>query len=285
MAKYVTIFLAVLLVGVATFLGVYVFLDRATLPTKDTTAAIGDSIINRFNEPESFTESSSRFLSDGFNKISPEGSFPVLMPNRDEVRYYNAQTGEIRSRSLTDLAPAKTLATIKPGAHFISWAADGNEFIAQYQKENTYYNIETQAQKKYPDLIRNPVFSPFDREIAYVYFDAKSGEGNISIADPLITSHKELLKTRTSEWKLTWIERRMLSLISPMTSSGPRTIGVLHTDTKQLDRITDVFGIIETRWSPDANFLMYSFGTSFFCICVPQNASFSKSSNALTRKP
>ncbi|OGN29794.1 MAG: hypothetical protein A3A33_00675 [Candidatus Yanofskybacteria bacterium RIFCSPLOWO2_01_FULL_49_25] len=259
MGKYFALFFGIIFVGLVAFLLVFL-LPRGATSVTDQQALIDSAIRTRFSEPVAIS-AKNQTAQTGLEQISlGGGSFPKFISLRDEVRYYNSRTGEVRTRSLVGDKKNSVLATIKPNAYGISWSPDGTKLIAQYQAGSVYYNLATGASKKYDATIHNPVFSLTDDTIAYVHFDAKSGDGSVSIADPLMKSFKDILATRSPNWKISWIAPHLLELLSPPGNAQTvRTIATLDTQTKWLDSIAQAYGPVDTVWSPSLGRLIYSY--------------------------
>ena len=105
------------------------------------------------------------------------------------------------------------MAKIQPGARQISWASN-KTLVATYSNGSIFYDLGSNSSKKLDSKIKNPVLSRAGDKLAYNYFDAETGEGNISIADPLVESFKAILPTRFENWQIGWVNNNVLSLIT-----------------------------------------------------------------------
>lgn len=234
----------VLVVAVAAFgVSLWVSHRNSATPTE----------LPRFEAPQEHNISKT-----GPQKISAdEASFPFLVAATGEIRYYHARSGDIRTVKLPSGAPT-TVATIKPFATGITWSPDGNELIADYAIGRTYVNLKTGVSKKLDAKIVNPVFATATSDVAYVYFNDATGEGNISIADSQFKNFKNILKTRLKQWGLQWTTERRLSLVATSPITNLETLFLLDTQTKELTSLIDQQSDLDTRWSPDGKKLAYS---------------------------
>ncbi|MEK7583120.1 MAG: hypothetical protein AAB483_01800 [Patescibacteria group bacterium] len=187
-----------------------------------------------------------------------EASFFHVIPNKQEIRYYHARTGQIKSLSSARTAKPALLATIKPRASDLTWSPDGTEIIASYGTERIYVNVTASTQTKLDANILNPKFGPVSDSVAYLYFDKKTEAGVISIADSQFKTFKNLLKTRLSTWEIQWADERKLSLLAAPPSSRLQSLYLLTIDQEGLDILIDSKTDIETNWSPDGQHLLYS---------------------------
>ena len=185
-------------------------------------------------------------------------SFPMLIESRQEIRYYHARTGEIKSVDLKKPTPAKLIAKIKPQATKISWSPDGTEIIATVGGVNTYVNLSTGTSKQLAKTIINPQFSRDSNQVAYVYFNDTTGVGTISIADSQFKNFKNIIKTRLKNWEIQWNGPRRLSLIATSAETTMDSLYSTDTSTGGLDLLLDSKSSIQTNWAPDGNSLLYS---------------------------
>lgn len=191
-----------------------------------------------------------------------EAYFPFLDETRQEVRYYQARTGDIKSVKLQQASPVQKIATIKPRATGLAWSRTGEELLAQYGSGGMYYHLGTGASKPLDAKIFNPVFSTTSDEVAYLYYDQKTSDGNISVADSKLENFKEVLKTRLKEWEILWNRDRRLSLIASPAPGKRKSLFILEQDTKKLTKLINSQDNLQIAWSPDGKQLLYSRGST-----------------------
>ena len=256
MAKKITTFIVFTLVASAVFLAGYLISRKSLSGNQNEQALIGESLVSRFEEvPEK------RVPPVGLFAISRDrAAFPTLSSNGKEILYYNPDNGEIRSVSTQNLTGGSSLVVkIQPGAQKISWASN-KTLVATFPNGSIFYDLNSNTSKKLESKIKNPVLSKTGDKIAYNYFDLKTGEGNISIADPLVESYKVILPTRFGNWKIDWISGGALSLLRPSTVENPTSsLFTLDIENKSLHNILESKNNLEVIWSPDGKKIVYSY--------------------------
>ena len=224
--KSVLKFVGIILVVALVSFGVSVMVARSKKATVPLT---------RFEEPSEYRASDNRPV----KLTGEEANFAFLMPDKTELRYYHARTGEIKKIDLVKRGSATVVATIKPRALSMTWAPDGSELIAEYSDQYLYANLSTGASKALGKNIFNPAFSKTSHDVAYVYFNDATGEGNISIADSQFKNYKNILKTRLKNWELQWNTERRLSLIATVAATKLESFFVLDTEKIGLIQLLD----------------------------------------------
>ena len=256
MAKKVTIFLIFILAALAMFLAGYLISKKSLTGGQNRQALINNSLVSRFEEsPEK------RVPPAGLFALSRDrAAFPALSADGKEIFYYNPDSGEIRTVLTKNMAGGSTLAAkIQPGARQINWASN-KTLVATYSNNSIFYDLNSNSSKKLDSKIKNPVLSKAGDKLAYNYFDAETGEGNISIADPLMESFKVVLPTRFENWQIGWINNDVLFLIRrPTAGNLTSSLFTLDIGTKFLRNILDLKNNLEVVWSPGGQKIIYSY--------------------------
>lgn len=248
-------FILILLVVAAISFAASVFLSSKDSSSTETAADTGSSLKDRFDG----TTKEYSPAAKGSTKItSDEVDFLLFLPDRQEIRYYNTRTGEIKAIKLASGNTISSVATIKARATALTWSPDGTEVIGIYPGESIYTNIKTNTSKTISENIINPRFSRTSSNIAYLYYNASSTDGNISIADSQFKNYKNILKTRLKNWELQWTDERRLSLIATSTTSHLNSLFLLEIATGNLESLVDSKESLETNWAPDGNQLVFS---------------------------
>lgn len=214
-------------------------------------------VIDRFNSASAeYVPSTTK----GSVKLTnEEASFSFLIPGREELRYYVSRTGEIKSVNLQKLTDKpKLVATIKPRAIALTWSPDGTRVIATYGSDHIATNLATGVSTTLDRKITAPEFARDSNQVAYLYFDPKTEIGNIAIADAQFNNFKSIIKTRLKNWELQWSTGRRLSLIATAADTKLNTLFLLDTDNGSLESLVDSKSHLETNWSPDGNYVLYS---------------------------
>ncbi len=256
MAKKVTIFLIFILAALAMFLAGYLISKKSLTSGQNRQALINNSLVSRFEEsPEK------RVPPAGLFALSRDrAAFPVLSADGKEIFYYNSDGGEIRTVSTKNMAGGSTLvAKIQSGARQINWASN-KTLVATYSDNSIFYDLNSNTSKKLDGKIKNPVLSKTGNKLAYNYFDAETGEGNVSISDPLAESFKIVLPTRFENWQIGWVNDEVLFLIRRPTAGNPTSsLFTLDIGTKSLRNIVDLKNNFEVAWSPNGQKIIYSY--------------------------
>ncbi|MEK7153979.1 MAG: hypothetical protein AAB792_00280, partial [Patescibacteria group bacterium] len=257
MAKKVTIFLIFILAALAMFLAGYLISKKSLTGGQNRQALINNSLVSRFEEsPEK------RVPPAGLFALSRDrAAFPALSADGKEIFYYNPDSGEIRTVLTKNMAGGSTLAAkIQPGARQINWASN-KTLVATYSNNSIFYDLNSNSSKKLDSKIKNPVLSKAGDKLAYNYFDAETGEGNISIADPLMESFKVVLPTRFENWQIGWVNNNVLFLVRRPTAGNPTSsLFTLDIGTKSMHNILDLKNNLEVVWSPNGQKIIYSYG-------------------------
>ena len=104
--------------------------------------------------------------------------------------------------------------------------------------------------------ISGTVFSKNRQKIAYLYFDKKTGEGQISIANPDGLVFKNILPTRASQLKLAWATDNKISFYNP--KGEEKGLFLLDLENNQLKKVLDSENPLKVLWSPNGSKLLYS---------------------------
>ena len=257
-------FLALLIVVALISFGISIWISK-----KKNSA---DVAVPRFNEPTEY-----RANTKGSQKISTqEASFPFLVAAKNEVRYYSPRSGEIKAINVLKPTSATLVATIKPSATAVTWSPDGNEVIATYSTGKISTNLTGGTSTTLAKTIHNPQFSKISGDVAYVYFNDTSGEGNISVADSKFKAFKNILKTRLKNWEIQWNSERRLSLIATSPITSLQTLFTLDTKDQSLKNLIENQRDLKVLWSPDGTKVLLSRwtrqGTKLFLLDPKSNA-------------
>ena len=248
MKSFSLIAVTILLVGGAVF-AVAIWLDRGNAVPYTEIDLSRNALINPPQTPIANTPialSAARVIS------------PFLMPDGVSVRYYLPDTGQIYE--ITPSAPKNQtlVAKLKPGAMKIVWSRDGSIAIASYTDGLIRYDLAKNTSAPVNEKIFDPVFSPYSDDIAYVYFDEDTGEGNISVADGAFSAYKNLMKTRLQNWRIQWISKTMLAMSAISPENQLHNLFTLDTETKKLTPVLENQKEFKALWSPDGNTLLFS---------------------------
>lgn len=226
---------------------------KVVYDSTDELALSNNSLINRFNHVQEKYQPSTgpvKFSNDNgyFLKLSADGK---------EVYYYLPSNGQIKAAAISNLTShdspvSSIIGEIKPGFKKIDWAKNGRKLIASSDKEIVYYNLDSGFSKKLDPKIINPTFSS-DNKVAYLYFDLDTGDGEIKVANSDFENSKDLLKTRSETWQLTWLNSKTLGLITN------NSFFTLNIDSGDLDKILEGKKDLVVNPSPNGDSFIYSY--------------------------
>ncbi len=244
MMKSILKFLGLVLVVAGASFGISLLVSRKSGGSEVSTAAV-----QRFSD--STNQPTAVVTASGAQRISSEEiDSPFLLDTKQELRFYQPRTGELRSLKLSGGSISNLIATIKPFASRVAWSSDGNAVVAQYPTQTIYTDLTTGKTKMLAKQIIDPVFSKTSGDVAYLYFNDNSDEGAISVADRQFDNYKNILKTRLKSWELQWNADRRLSLIATTPGTNLQTLFVLGTDDQKLTSVLQNQKALRVTWSP-----------------------------------
>lgn len=135
----------------------------------------------------------------------------------------------------------KELARI-PGVLKIVFSPLGYELIATVSAEkntlkNYYFDLKNNKRIELPKDAEDIVFSPDSREIAYYFYNDKTGEGGISIANPDGSDSKTIFRTRIKNPILIWPQNDLV--VFYLKEGGNQSLAFsIKPDGKEFQRIS-----------------------------------------------
>ncbi|PJE50401.1 MAG: hypothetical protein COV29_04505 [Candidatus Yanofskybacteria bacterium CG10_big_fil_rev_8_21_14_0_10_36_16] len=248
-------FLTLVLVVLATFLGGYIWNKR--IADTQQASILENSLTTRFNgDITEKTASQLRLI-----KLTSEDSlFPILSENGKNVLYYVPSSGELRSVSVDGSNSPQVISNTPTSANHVSWSGDRKKLFITVGKNSTFLNLETGASKKFSTGLISPALSPFEDKLAYLSFDEDENKGNIRVSDSQISSYKNLMQTRVSDWTINWLGSTELYL-TKRSGQDRRThdVFILNTETAGLQNVLGIKKDLEFKWSKGGNKVLYSY--------------------------
>ncbi len=257
MNKFI-ITLIVILGGVLVFFGGYITHDRIGELQNTRSAALIDQPLDTNSLVQRFQESKTQKPTGIFLVHNQPFLFPTTTAQEDHIIGYSPSDTAIKSISINNQEDMTTLALIKPDVQSITWAANGKRFLAHYEKETVFYDLNANTSTHYPVSIINPVLDKTGDKVAYIYFNSKDNESYIAIADSKLNNFKTILPTRAQNWEITWLSDTVLCLKN-QKSYNRTSLFLLDTTTQELQNIIDDQFISSFLWSPDGMRLVYSY--------------------------
>ncbi len=244
--KKVFIISAVLLMIVLIFLGIYNFAFKKNTP-----------VITTITQMEKIAEPTKEIITEKKVILVDDKTIvgPVVDKKTGEIKYYDARTGFVWSADKNG-ENAKQFTTISvPNIKSASWSIDQNKVLTITTRSGKDFFNEYDYQSQQSSLLKegldNAVWDNTGTKIFYKYFDAKSGQRTLNIAN-----------ADGSNWqKLADIFARNLSIAPiPLSSNVSfwnypnaleetvfQSVGVLGGDVKTI--LSGKFGA-DYLWSP-----------------------------------
>ena len=219
---------------------------------------LDNSLISRFDDSENAETKSALLKLTKLN--SEEAAYAVFSPDEDRVFYYVPFTGELRSVALDGSSPARTIATVEKSAEKVSWSRNMKEVFITKDGVTRYIDLTSGISKMFDGNIISPAFSHYDdNRTAYLYFDRNTGLGNISIGDSKLESYKNIMPTRSNDWRIDWLDKDKLLLTKPYPSIlGTLGVYSLDIESGKLEPIIDFRENLEFKISPTLMRVVYS---------------------------
>jgi Tol biopolymer transport system component len=189
---------------------------------------------------------------------------PFLREKTEMIAYYSRSNGSAYEISLEG-QNKKILSSDKlAGLKDVYWSPDGQKVISYFNSngQSTFflYDYQTQASKQIKDGVDNIVWTNMGDKIIYKYYDAKSAERSLNIADPDGTNWKKMADLEFKNMKIEPIPAT--SLISfwnapnAFEETKMQTIPLVGGESKVI--FLGKFGA-DYLWSPDGSKALVSF--------------------------
>lgn len=196
-------------------------------------------------------------------KVSSENAVVSVArgSSTDSVRYYEQGSGRAFSLSLasrrTDVLSEKRL----PGFLFSYWIPDSQKVISAFQRPTgTDYRLFDYATNQSTDIgsnFKSFAVAPDGRHIAFITTNADDSRSLI-VSWPDGSQQIQRLTTRIEESSLSWRTNDELVLISRRSDRAGYDLSLLPPNGVLNTLITNKENL-ETSWSPDGNYLLYSY--------------------------
>lgn len=180
------------------------------------------------------------------------------------VIYFDKNSNRLTQSDFTGTQTSALPVTLTGKVNDATWSSNGKDGIASYlsgaSKKYVYINLRDNQLTKLADNIIAPTFSTSGDRVTYLYHEANTGRGNISIANPDGSDFKIVLSTRNLDLAINWPRAGEIAFYNPrQIGSG---IFLLDIATHQLKNITpdmNPAGMVDgMSWSPNGEKLIYS---------------------------
>lgn len=252
--KKIFIISTVLLTIVLIFLGIYNFAFRKDVPViqKEISSSNSPS-----NSSQDLGENKLVTSTSKIKAVSGRGAIGAVLDKKNEtVLYYSAATGTLWRADIMGANEQQVSDQAVAGLKNVLWSPDRNRVLTTLEKDGqlSFYEYDQKAQKgvRLKDGLDTVVWDSLGAKIFYKYYDAKSNERTLNVANP-----------DGSEWqKLADISYKNLSIAAVPLSSAVsfwnspdagqesilQTVGITGGDTKTV--FSGRYGG-DYLWSPD----------------------------------
>lgn len=202
------------------------------------------------------------------NRILPFSKAAVLIPmvnkSSDKIYYHLALSGKINGLKLSDLTEQIIVDEEIAGIERVIWSPQKTKAILKIKKdgkENFYlYDYEAKMNKVLKDGLDDVAWTDLGNQIVYKYYDGKTKERSLNVADPDGTNWKKIADIAF---------RRIFIAPVPKTpavsfwnepnafeETSLQSVSVLGGETKKI--FAGKFGA-DYKWSPDGEKLLITF--------------------------
>lgn len=168
--------------------------------------------------------------------FEPQNAIPADLPKKisrgpvvffdfkkgsDNLVFYEESNFTIYETDL-DGRNKKELARI-PDASGIIFNPNGKGLIAEVPGKGSpmtaYFDLENNRKTELSKNIRSTAFSPDGEKLAYYFYDDKTGQSNISVAEPNGSNFERIFLTRIKNLNLAWPENELI-VFYPKSGGG-----------------------------------------------------------------
>ena len=128
-------------------------------------------------------------------------------------------------------------------------------FATDFSGQNNNFE-KTEEPSSLNSNISGITLSKNHRKIAYLFYDPRTEEGQISIANPDGSVFKNILPTRANKLKLDWVNDDQISFYNP--DGEDHSLFLFDIENKNLEKVLDSLSGLKISWSPDGLKLLYS---------------------------
>ncbi len=251
--KNVLIALIVILIGLTTFLGGYLVAQKSTSPQQ---ANIFN--LNRFSSsPANSPHTKNGNLPELIRLSTVKALYPAISEDGKKILYFEKESGKVLNTDFSGQTNSVVLGKVLPGLTEAQWAPNGTGVITRQGPKTSYLNLKTEESTVLNDNISGMAWSKNSQKIAYLFYDPKTGEGQISIANPDGSVFKNILPTRAEQLNLNWLNDNQISFHNP--TGEDHSLFLLNIENKELEKVLDSLSDLKVLWSPNISKLLYSY--------------------------
>lgn len=258
-AKKVFLISTLLLIFTLLLWGVYVLSFKKT----NGPASSENPLENLIKKDETAPTDARKNTPQSIAPISDEAVIaPTLSADGHSIKYYSQKTGLAYQVDLDGQNKKAISDKELPGLSNVFWSPDKNKAISQFQKENNstffYYNYSNNSGVKLKDNLDDVVWQN-DNKILYKFYDPKSKERTLNIADPDGSSWKKIADLSFKSLSIAPIPKSGLVSFwnkpDAYAETALQSASVLSSEQKTIFK--DKFGA-DYLWSGDGGNLLIS---------------------------
>lgn len=245
------------LIGLIAFLGGYLIAQKG-----NSSQQANISNLSRFSSspanPDNIKNPENKNLPRLTRLSVVKAANPVISGDGKKILYFEKETGKVFTTDFSGQKHEAVRGEILTGLTEVKWSPNGSEvIISQSGSKKSYLNLETKETRQLNDQISGVSWSKNSQKIAYLFYDPKTEEGQISVANPDGSVFKNILPTRASQLTIDWINDGQISFYNPAEENS--SLFLLDIESKQLEKTLNSLIGLKILWSPDGSKLLYSY--------------------------
>lgn len=252
--KKFLIILIVILISLVTFLGGYL------VAQKNNSLQANISNLHRFSSSVAnygHLKQENKNLPQLIRLSTVKAADPAISEDGKKILYFERDSGKILSADFSGQNSSLVMGKILSGLTEAKWAPNGSKVIVnQKGGKKSYLELETEEAVALSTGISDLAWDKNSLKIAYLFYDSKTGDGQISIANPDGSVFKNIIPTRANRLKIDWVNNDKISFYSP--TEEDHSLFSLDIESKQLEKVLDSLLGLKIIWSPDGSKLLYS---------------------------
>ena len=198
------------------------------------------------------------------SRIKPISQEPVIGPVIDnkKVKYYLSNNGNVFESNFDGSDKIQISSNNLPGLIKALWSNNKDKVITIFEKDylidKYLYDYNTESSTLLDYKIRWIAWSPTQEKIAYQYYDSKTGDNNISIANSDGSEWTTILSTRMKNLIIEWPDKDKLSIRTMPSGLAQSIIYKIDLSDNNLEKvIKETYGLT-ALWSPLGDKLLIS---------------------------
>ncbi|MFH0906854.1 MAG: hypothetical protein V1829_01215 [bacterium] len=193
--------------------------------------------------------------------ISQESVMSPIIDN-GKVKYYLTINGNVFESNFDGSESTRLSSNNLTGLLDILWSPSKTKVIALFEENELLkkylYDNETQQSTEFDANIRYTNWSPIQDKIAYQYYNAETGDNNISIANSDGSQWTDVFSTRMKNLIVEWPNSGKITLRTKPSGLAQSVIYAIDLASGDFKKILDETYGLTVLWSPLGNKLLFS---------------------------